>query len=82
MDPNRLTEKAQDVIRQAQSLAQRQGQQQIDVEHVAVALLGQDGGVAVRIVEKAGGNPAALIQRLQQAVERMPRVSGPGAQYK
>ena len=79
MDPNRLTEKAQDVIRQAQSLAQRQGQQQIDVEHVAVALLGQDGGVAVRIVEKAGGNPAALIQRLQQAVERMPRVSGPGA---
>jgi ATP-dependent Clp protease ATP-binding subunit ClpB len=79
MDPNRLTEKAQDVVRQAQSLAQRQGQQQIDVEHVAVALLGQDGGVAVRIVEKAGGNPAALIQRLQQAVERMPRVSGPGA---
>jgi ATP-dependent Clp protease ATP-binding subunit ClpB len=79
MDPNRLTEKAQDVIRQAQSLAQRQGQQQIDVEHVAVALLGQDGGVAARIVEKAGGNPAALLQRLQQAVERMPRVSGPGA---
>jgi ATP-dependent Clp protease ATP-binding subunit ClpB len=80
MNLNRLTEKAQDVIRQAQSLAQRAGQSQIDVEHLAVALLAQDGGVAPRVVEKAGGNPASLLQRLQQAAERLPRVSGPGAQ--
>jgi ATP-dependent Clp protease ATP-binding subunit ClpB len=79
MDPNRLTEKAQDVIRQAQSLAQRHGHPQIDVEHLAVALLAQDGGVARRVVEKAGGNPSALVQRFQQALERVPRVSGPGA---
>src|SRR5213594_3728728 len=79
MDLNRLTEKAQDVIRQAQALAQRHGHQQIDAEHLAVALLTQDGGVAGRVVEKAGGNPAALAQRLQQALERLPRVSGPGA---
>jgi ATP-dependent Clp protease ATP-binding subunit ClpB len=80
MDLNRLTEKAQDVIRQAQSLAQRGGQSQIDVEHLAVALLAQDGGVAARVVEKAGGNVSSLLQRLQQAAERLPRVSGPGAQ--
>ena len=79
MDLNRLTEKAQDVIRGAQALAQRRGQAQIDVEHLAAALLGQDGGVAPRIVEKAGGNPALIVQRLQQALERLPRVSGPGA---
>ena len=80
MDPNRLTEKAQEAVRQAQSLAQRHGQPQIDAEHLAVALLGQDGGVAARVVEKAGGNVTALVQRLQQALERLPRVSGPGAQ--
>ena len=79
MDPNRLTEKAQDAIRQAQSLAQRHGHPQIDVEHVALALLGQDGGVAPRVVEKAGVSPAALAQRLQQALDKLPRVSGPGA---
>jgi ATP-dependent Clp protease ATP-binding subunit ClpB len=79
MDLNRLTEKAQDVIRQAQSLAQRQGHQQIDVEHLAVALLSQDGGVAPRVVEKAGASPATLAQRIQQALARLPRVSGPGA---
>jgi ATP-dependent Clp protease ATP-binding subunit ClpB len=79
MDLNRLTEKAQDVIRGAQALAQRRGHAQIDVEHLAVALLSQDGGVASRIVEKAGGKPASLVQRLEQALDRLPRVSGPGA---
>src|SRR5881296_3247889 len=79
MDLNRLTEKAQDAIRQAQSLAQRHGHPQIDAEHLAVALLAQDGGVATRVIEKAGGSPAALVERLQQAVGRLPRVSGPGA---
>ena len=79
MDANRLTEKGQEAIRQAQDLAQRRGHPQIDAEHVAVALLGQDGGVAARVVEKAGGNLAALMQRLQQALDRLPKVSGPGA---
>ena len=79
MDPSRMTEKAQEAVRQAQSLAQRQGQQQIEVEHLATALLSQDGGVAARVVEKAGADPAALTQRLQQATERLPRVSGGGA---
>jgi ATP-dependent Clp protease ATP-binding subunit ClpB len=79
MDPNRLTEKAQDAIRQAQGLAQRHGHSQIEVEHLAVAVLTQEGGLAPRIVEKAGGAPADLVRRLQQALERLPRVSGPGA---
>ena len=79
MDLNRLTEKAQDALRQAQTLAQRHGQSQIDVEHLALALLTQEGGVAPRVVEKAGANAAAIVERLQQAVTRLPRVSGPGA---
>jgi ATP-dependent Clp protease ATP-binding subunit ClpB len=79
MDLNRLTEKAQDVIRGAQALAQRRGHAQIDVEHLAAALLSQDGGGAPRIVEKAGGKPASLVQRFEQALDRLPRVSGPGA---
>ena len=77
---NRLTEKAQDALRQAQTLAQRHGQQQIELEHLAVALLAQDGGIAGRVVEKAGASTSALVQRLQQAMERLPRVSGGGAE--
>jgi ATP-dependent Clp protease ATP-binding subunit ClpB len=80
MDPNRLTEKAQDVVRQAQSAAQRQGHSQIEAEHLAVGLLEQEGGVASRVLEKAGASPGTLLERLRQAVSRLPRVSGSGAQ--
>ena len=80
MDPNRLTEKAQDVVRQAQSTAQRQGHSQIEAEHLAVGLLEQEGGVASRVLEKAGVKPATLLQQLRQALSRLPRVSGSGAQ--
>jgi ATP-dependent Clp protease ATP-binding subunit ClpB len=79
MDPNRLTEKAQSALRQAQTLAQRHGHQQIDVEHLAVGLLSDEGGVASRVVEKAGVSPSTLVQKLQQALGKMPRVSGSGA---
>ena len=54
MDPNRMTEKAQDSIRQAQSLAQKGGQSQIEAEHMAVALLAEDGGVARRLPRVSG----------------------------
>src|SRR5688572_22178359 len=80
MDPNRMTEKAQGAIREAQSLAQRGSHSQIEPEHLAVALLGEDSGVAARVVEKAGVSPASLVQKLRQAIERLPRVSGGGAQ--
>ena len=45
MDPNRLTEKAQDALRAAQALAVRNGNQQIDIEHLLAALLDQEGGL-------------------------------------
>jgi len=52
MDINRLTEKAQEALRAAQSEATRQGHQQIDVEHLLLALLDQEGGLAKSILEK------------------------------
>jgi ATP-dependent Clp protease ATP-binding subunit ClpB len=42
MDINRLTEKAQEALRAAQSEATRMGHQQIDVEHLLLALLEHD----------------------------------------
>ena len=70
MDPNRMTEKAQDAVRQAQNMAQRQGQSQIDAEHLGVALLSDAGGVAARVVEKAGANVSSLVERLHQPKAR------------
>ena len=54
MDFNRFTEKLQEGIRAAQSVAASRGQQQIDVEHLLIALLEQDGGLTQSILAKSG----------------------------
>ncbi len=77
MDINRFTEKLQEAIRAAQSLAIRHGHQQIDVEHLLAALVEQENGLAPSILAKAGLNTETLTRRLEAELGRMPKVSGP-----
>jgi ATP-dependent Clp protease ATP-binding subunit ClpB len=76
MDFNRLTERAQEALRSAQSMAVRYGNQQIDVEHLLSAMLEQADGLAPAILLKAGINAEGLHRRTMQEIERMPKVSG------
>jgi ATP-dependent Clp protease ATP-binding subunit ClpB len=75
MDINRFTEKVQDAIRAAQARTVQLSHQQMDVEHLLVALLEQVDGIAPAILIKAGADPARLHQRLVQEIERAPKVS-------
>src|SRR5437870_3331940 len=77
MDINRLTEKSQEAVRAAQSKAVRYGHQQVDVEHLMAALLDQEGGLASAILTKAGIQAENLKRRIEQELERMPKVSSP-----
>jgi ATP-dependent Clp protease ATP-binding subunit ClpB len=79
MDVTRLTEKVQEAVRAAQSIAARYSHQQIDVEHLLLALLQQEGGLASAILEKAGVDPTLVRTRLEQELARWPKVSGPAA---
>ncbi len=79
MDINRFTEKVQEAIRSAQSIAAHHGHQQIDVEHLLVALLEQEGGLAPSILLKADVRLENLHQRLMQELEKLPKVSGPAS---
>src|SRR5271155_845026 len=79
MDFNRFTEKLQEAVRAAQALASRKGQQQVDVEHLLLALLEQQGGLTASILLKTEINPETLHRRLMQDVDKMPRVSGTAA---
>ena len=76
MDLNRFTEKAQQAVAEAHKLAARWQQQQVDVEHLLLALLDQEKGLAPAILRKAGLSPEAVTVQLQREVERQPRVSG------
>ncbi|HTW63675.1 MAG TPA: ATP-dependent chaperone ClpB [Bryobacteraceae bacterium] len=77
MDFNRFTEKLQEAVRSAQSIAVQHGNQQIDTEHLLLALLDQEGGLAPSILNKADVRVDALRTRVQQEVDKLPKVSGP-----
>src|SRR6202041_110588 len=78
MDLNRFTEKLQEAVRAAQAIAVQHGNQQIDAEHLMLALLDQEGGLARSILNKADVRVDALRTRFQQEVDRLPKVSGAG----
>src|SRR5467141_2568230 len=77
MDLNRFTEKMQGALQSAQSRAIRRSHQQLDVEHLLAALLEQESGLAGAILAKAGASAELLGQRLEQELDRMPKVTGP-----
>jgi ATP-dependent Clp protease ATP-binding subunit ClpB len=76
MDFNRFTEKMQEAVQAAQSLAVQHGNQQVDTEHLLLALLQQEGGLAPSILNKADVQVEALRARLQQEINKLPKVSG------
>ena len=76
MDMNRLTEKVQESLGDAQRRAARGGQQNIDAIHLFVSLLEQDNGIAGSLLRKAGIDVDALRSRAEQELNRLPRVSG------
>jgi ATP-dependent Clp protease ATP-binding subunit ClpB len=76
MDMNRFTEKAQEALAAAQRQAVRLSHQQVDVEHLLLALLEQEQGLAAPIFQKAGVSGDRLKRRVEQELERLPRVSG------
>jgi ATP-dependent Clp protease ATP-binding subunit ClpB len=78
MDINRMTEKVQQAISDAQNMAVRLSHQQVDVEHLFQALLDQDGGLVPAVFNKAGVDPAALNRRVRQELDRLPKVTVSG----
>src|SRR4029453_15577893 len=77
MDINRFTQKAQEAISSAQTKAVRYSHQQIDVEHLLASLLEQEGGLATSILNKADISTDSLKRRVEQELDRMPKVSAP-----
>src|SRR5499433_453649 len=78
IDPNRLTQKSQEALHDAQTKALRFGHNEVDGEHLLQALLDQPEGLAPRLLAAAGGDTSRLRADLEAELARRPRVSGPG----
>jgi ATP-dependent Clp protease ATP-binding subunit ClpB len=73
---DKFTIKSQELIQSAQELAARQGNQQIEPEHLLGAMLAEPEGIAKSMLRKLGTSPAAIAQEVTLAIGGIPKVSG------
>ena len=79
MDIEKYTERARGFIQAAQSLAMREGHQQFSSLHVLKVLLDDSEGLAAGLIDRAGGNSRAILKATEEALNKLPKVSGGGA---
>lgn len=80
MDVSKLTQKSQEALSDAQGIAARRGHQEVDVEHLALALVSQQDGFVPRVLEQAHVQPSLFTAALEEALNKRPSVRGPGAE--
>jgi ATP-dependent Clp protease ATP-binding subunit ClpB len=70
MDLNRYTEKAQEALLQAQSIAGEYSHGQIEGEHLLLALLRQSEGIVPAIIQGMGLQPGMVVQQVEEELNR------------
>ena len=78
-DMNSFTQKSQEAVAEAQSAAVRFSNSYVDSEHLLLALLSQKGGLASILLARLNLDIAAMAGELEAEIDRLPKVSGPGA---
>jgi len=80
VDPNKLTQKAQEAVIAARSLAKEHSHGQIEPEHLLLALLRQSDGIVPQIVQKLEANPSEMALALERVLDGKAKVYGATAQ--
>jgi ATP-dependent Clp protease ATP-binding subunit ClpB len=78
---DKLTIKAQEAFQEAQEVAARHDQQQIEPLHVLAALVAQTDGVVRPLLNRLGTSPEGLAKDIELALGRLPKVSGVAQQH-
>lgn len=76
MNIERFTEKAQEAIASAQGIATRFQHNEIDAEHMLMALVEQSDGLVPELLKKIGADPAVIREQIQVSLGDRPRVTG------
>ena len=76
IDFNTFTEKSAVAVQEAQNLARRHGQQEIDVWHLLLALVQQEGGIVPSLLERLQITPAAVQLATQREIDKLPKATG------
>lgn len=76
MNIEKYTENARQAIVECQNIAVSEGNQEIQVEHLALVLLMQRDGLIPKLINAMGIDPALIIGELEEEIQRLPKVSG------
>ncbi len=80
MDLNKFTERARGFVQAAQTIAMREGHQRLEPTHILKALMDDDQGLASNLITRAGGAPNRVVEALDAAMGKIPKVSGDASQ--
>ncbi len=80
MDLSKFTERSRGFIQAAQTIATRESHQRLAPEHVLKALLDDDQGLARNLIAASGGDGARVMQALELALGKIPKVTGDAGQ--
>jgi ATP-dependent Clp protease ATP-binding subunit ClpB len=80
MDYEKFTIKAQEALNDASAIAQKEDHSQVEVEHLLLALLGQEGGIVRPLVERVGADADKLIRDAGALAGESPKIYGEAAQ--
>jgi ATP-dependent Clp protease ATP-binding subunit ClpB len=78
---DRFTIKAQEAFSDAQNITLDLNQQQLDVEHLLLALINQKEGLTLQILQRLGANVQGIISQLEEEIGKLPNVAGGGQLY-
>ncbi len=79
----KFTNSAQEAVQQGQSEAIRRSHQELQPEHILFGCISDTGDSAVvpNLLQVTGVSVPAIRERIEQALNRLPKVSGPGELY-
>ena len=76
MNLEKFTERSRGFLQAAQTIAMRESHQRLAPEHLLKALMDDDEGLASNLIRRAGGEPARVVEAVDLALGKLPKVSG------
>ncbi|MBD3763986.1 MAG: ATP-dependent chaperone ClpB [Rhodobacterales bacterium] len=76
MNLEKFTERSRGFLQAAQTIAMRESHQRLAPEHLLKALMDDDQGLSSNLIRKAGGEPARVVEAVEAALKKLPKVSG------
>jgi len=80
MNFEKFTERSRGFLQAAQTIAMRESHQRLAPEHLLKALMDDDQGLASNLIKRAGGAPERVVEALDAALAKLPKVSGDAGQ--